>query len=137
MFIIAFMVFFIAVIICGIIDYKKYIIPNIITVPLIIAGLIIQTYHQNWTNVLFALTVGFVVLALAAITGGIGGGDVKLITALFLWSPLPDCLNIIIASSLIGIVWGVVKKIKVNGFARVNYPPLKRQACSLKLTSLS
>lgn len=109
----------IAVITCGVIDYKKYIIPNAITVPLIAVGLVMQIYHQNWSNILFALAIGLAVLILAALTGGMGGGDIKLILALFLWLHPTDCLNIIIVSSTIGIVWGIAKKSKAVGFRRI------------------
>ena len=75
--------FVLAVIACGVIDYKKYIIPNAITIPLIVTGLMLQIYQQNWISILFALVAGTITLMLAAITGGMGGGDVKLITAFF------------------------------------------------------
>ena len=110
--------FVLAVIACGVIDYKKYIIPNAITIPLIVAGLLLQIYQQNWISILFALVAGTITLMLAAITGGMGGGDVKLITAFFLWATPVDTLNIIIISSIIGIIWGVVKKIRAVGWEK-------------------
>ncbi|MGI5913049.1 MAG: prepilin peptidase, partial [Syntrophomonadaceae bacterium] len=98
--------FVLAVIACGVIDYKKYIIPNAITIPLIVAGLMLQIYQQNWVNIFFTLAAGTVTFILAAITGGMGGGDVKLIMALFLWLSPADILYIIIISSVFGIIWG-------------------------------
>ncbi len=116
LFIIINMFFLTAVITCGLIDYKKYIIPNAITVPLIAVGLVMQIYYQNWINIIFALVIGLMTLILVTLTGGMGGGDIKLIVALFLWLSPADCLNIVIASSIIGIIWGVARKIKVMGY---------------------
>jgi len=116
MFIIINLIFLIAVVICGVIDYKQYIIPNVITIPLIIIGLAIQVYYYNWINIIFALVISFVVLILASLTGGMGGGDIKLILALFLWFQPVECLNIVIVSSVIGIIWGIAKKLKAVGY---------------------
>lgn len=108
--------FVLAVIACGVIDYKKYIIPNAITIPLIVTGLMLQIYQQNWISILFALVAVTITLMLAAITGGMGGGDVKLITAFFLWLSPADILYIIIISSVFGIIWGTVRKIRTVGW---------------------
>lgn len=108
-------VFVVAVIICGIIDYKKYIIPDIITLPLIVAGLVYQILNQGWQNIGFALAVGAVMIILGLLTGGVGGGDIKLIAAIALWMHPIDVLQILIISSLIGVVWGIAKKIKTRG----------------------
>lgn len=108
-------VFLAASAVCGVTDYKRYIIPNAVTVPLIVAGLAMQLCFWNWKGLLFALLASAFFLVIASVTGGMGGGDVKLMAAMFLWLNPADCLNIIIIACAIGIAWGVLRKARALG----------------------
>lgn len=68
---------------------------------------------------------------LGILTNGIGGGDIKLITAIFLWLTPQAALKVLIVSSFIGVIWGLSKKIKVLGFQAVGQKQMS------KLISLS
>lgn len=111
--------FVLAVIVCGLIDYKIYIIPNVITYPLIITGIGYQIYLQSWLNIVVALAIGVSILLIGVITNGVGGGDVKLLTAMAVWIDPAQILYIIILASAVGIVWGFIKKIRVHGYMSV------------------
>jgi Flp pilus assembly protein protease CpaA len=117
---ILFLVITAAILISGLIDAKKYIIPNVITIPLIISGVVYQIYHQGYINLVFATAVALIIIVLALLTkGGIGGGDLKLLTGLALWMELQHFLYVVLISSFIGIVWGIAKKVKARGYEKV------------------
>lgn len=65
-------------------DLKTRRIPNFITLPTIILGLIINTYYQGLggaKNSLLGLLLGVVLLILPFALRGMGAGDVKLLAA--------------------------------------------------------
>lgn len=103
---------------CGIIDCKKYIIPNKITFPLLLIGFVYQIYLMNWKSILLSLVIGFFLLLLAMATGGIGGGDIKLITAIYLWLPAYNATMVMMIASIIGLIWVIIKKTMVTNFTK-------------------
>jgi Flp pilus assembly protein protease CpaA len=87
-------------------DYKTGYIYNWITYPLIIIGIILNIYEQQYTG----LAIGIIVYAigwLSYITGKLGGGDVKIYTGIALTMPFyngtPFIIPTILFSSLIGL----------------------------------
>ena len=106
--------------VCGAIDARKYIIPNLITIPVIILGLAYQVYHKGYINLALAAAVAAIAIIVALLTkGGLGGGDLKLLTGLALWLKLPQFLHVVLISSFIGIAWGLVRKIRARGYKKV------------------
>lgn len=87
-------------------DLKSRRIPNEITVTSLVIALIVQTVIGGTAGLLTALggfAVGFGILFLLWLTGGGGGGDVKLMGAAGAWvGPLP-ILMIFIGSALFAI----------------------------------
>lgn len=78
-------ILFIVLVICVVTDIKSRKILNIITLPAIIAGLILYTVTSGYGGFLFSgkgLIVGLGVLLVPYILGGIGAGDVKLMAAI-------------------------------------------------------
>ena len=78
---------FLAVIltIISLIDYRSHRIPNIIILPLLVFGLVYYTIVGQWDGFLFSLKgmgIGFLVLFIPYVMGGMGAGDVKLMSAL-------------------------------------------------------
>lgn len=50
------------------------------------------------------------------ITNGIGGGDIKLITAICLWLPPYNATIVMMIASVIGLIWLFAKKIVISNF---------------------
>lgn len=92
-------------------DIKSRRIPNYLTGPAILAGLLLHTsldgFHGLWTSLAAGLICGgiFLVFYLA---GGMGAGDVKLITAVGCIAGLNCAAYLLVATSLAGGVMGVV-----------------------------
>lgn len=101
----------------GFFDLKSGTIPNILTFGLIIAGLAINYFTGNFITSLIGFVVSFFVLFLLyVIKGGIGGGDVKLIAAIGAWIGLYPLAIVLLASSLIGMLWFAFRSIKKRTF---------------------
>lgn len=92
-------------------DIKSRRIPNYLTGPAILAGLLLHTaldgFHGLWTSLVAGLICGgiFLILYLA---GGMGAGDVKLITAVGCLAGLSSTAYLLVLTSLVGGVMGVV-----------------------------
>lgn len=66
-------------------DVKERRIPNRLTWPALAAGLLVNGWAAGWSGLtfsLFGILLGFLLLFLFFLRGGIGGGDVKLMMAL-------------------------------------------------------
>lgn len=86
-------------------DVKTRKIPNKLTVPCFMAGLLIHYYAQGWAglgNSLAAATIAFIIFLMFFLAGGMGGGDVKLIGAVGAIVGLHLLPQILIATALIG-----------------------------------
>ncbi len=76
------------VIIAAVLDYRTRKIPNWITVPAALAGLVFHAVMPGTHGILWALAgfaVGFSLLIVPWLLGGGGMGDVKLLAALGVW----------------------------------------------------
>lgn len=101
----------IPVTICGYTDIKKGLIYNKITIPMLLMGLAYSVYISSIQNALLGLIIGFGVLFLCFLIGGVGGGDVKLSAALGAWFGCKIAWLLVIAS-LICVLWGGFKLFK-------------------------
>lgn len=73
----------------AVLDYRTRKIPNWLTVPAAVLGLLYSSFAPNGVGVLFSLAgfaVGFSLLILPWLLGGGGMGDVKLLAALGAWT---------------------------------------------------
>jgi len=79
-------------VVAAVTDWRKGIVPNRLTVPAMIAGLLLAIItgmvESGWHGAatrgsysIVALLAGFIPMALIFFAGGIGGGDVKLVAA--------------------------------------------------------
>lgn len=104
--------------VCGITDLQKKIVPNIVTLPAIVAGL---AYHALFgQGVYFPILgglAGFIVMYVGFRLGGVGGGDVKLVTALGAWFGYLDLYWIILVASAAGVFWGFALRLKRRDLA--------------------
>jgi prepilin peptidase CpaA len=99
-------------------DMRQRRIPNALTVPVFLAGWIYQGIFHHWAGLADAglgFAIGFGTLFILWITGGGGGGDVKLMGALSVWLGFHLTLLVVIVSTVLvlvftigTIVWGFV-----------------------------
>lgn len=109
---------FVSALICiSFIDLEHQIIPDVISIPGIIAGFILSLLfnHVTWVSSLIGIISGggilfIVALVFEALTKkeGMGGGDVKLLAMIGAWLGWKAVPFVILASSLAGSILGVV-----------------------------
>jgi prepilin peptidase CpaA len=92
-------------------DVKSRRIPNFITFPSIILGLALHLAIGGWRQLLSSLAAGLicgVVFLVFYIAGGMGAGDVKLITAVGCIAGLPHVAYIMVLTALCGGAMAIV-----------------------------
>lgn len=92
--------------ISGIVDAKTGYIYDKITYPMIIIGLILSLAQFQWFNIISGVAI-FVLLFLIYKIGGIGGGDVKLFTAIALLNPFNE-INFLISLILFASITSIL-----------------------------
>ncbi|MBI4212150.1 MAG: prepilin peptidase [Deltaproteobacteria bacterium] len=116
-----FLLFIAPLIVLSFIDLKCYLLPDVITLPGIVAGLAVHTFFgpsidwkTNFFQGLLGAAVGGGILFLLAVDyekikkqEGLGGGDIKLIAMLGAFFGWQAVLLILFASSLVGLVVGI------------------------------
>jgi prepilin peptidase CpaA len=112
-------------------DIRYRLISNMLTVPIALAAPL-YWYAVDELSLVGAglhLLIGLVVFAFFALLfrfGAMGGGDVKLFSALALWFNLVWVIRLIFVASLIGalvtiIFWGIHKARRQPGQPRIPY----------------
>lgn len=92
-------------------DIRSRRIPNALTVPVLLAGLIYQISFHGWSglgNAGQAFLLGFGTLFVVWLIGGGGGGDVKLMGALSVWLGLKLTALVLIGSTVFVILGTVL-----------------------------
>ena len=92
-------------------DIKSRRIPNFITGPAILIGLLLHLSLDGWRGLLTSLAAGLIcgaVFLIFYLAGGMGAGDVKLITAVGCIAGLSNAGYLLVLTSLAGGVMGVV-----------------------------
>ncbi len=92
-------------------DYRRRIIENSITLPAIVAGLLLNTAANGWQGLLFAVLgagLGLGLMLVPYLLGGMGGGDVKLMVALGALFGAYAAINIYLYSALFGGVLALI-----------------------------
>jgi prepilin peptidase CpaA len=91
-------------------DMKSRRIPNFITAPAIVAGLLLHVSFDGWHGLLSALAAGLicgVIFLVFYLAGGMGAGDVKLITAVGCLAGLSNSGSVLVTTALAGGVMGI------------------------------
>jgi len=92
-------------------DIKSRRIPNLITGPAILAGLLLHLSLDGWRGLLTSLAAGLICGAIFLIfylAGGMGAGDVKLIAAVGCLAGLSNTAYLLVLTSLAGGAMGIV-----------------------------
>lgn len=101
-----------ALIVIGVIDFEKRIVPDSISLPGMISGLILASIfsHISFLNSVIGLIVGGGLFLLIAtlVKGGMGGGDIKLMAFIGSFLGWKGALLTIFISSLMGSIIGIV-----------------------------
>ena len=91
-------------------DLWKFKVHNLLTLPLLLAGVIYHASVGGWAGLgasLLGAVFGFAVLFLFYVMGGMGGGDVKLMAAIGAWLGAPLTFLVFIVSSIAAGVYAV------------------------------
>ncbi len=86
-------------------DVRSRRIPNLITGPCLLAGLLLHGLIDSWHGLLSSLAAGLICFAVFLIfhmAGGMGAGDVKLIAAVGCLAGLPHVAFLLVFTALAG-----------------------------------
>jgi prepilin peptidase CpaA len=92
-------------------DVRTRRIPNWLTGPSILVGLLLHLILQGWRGIGAAAIAGliaFVVFLIFHVAGGMGAGDVKLMTAVCTLAGPAYVAEILIATALLGGVFAII-----------------------------
>jgi prepilin signal peptidase PulO-like enzyme (type II secretory pathway) len=108
-------------------DIEAGIIPDFITYPALVAGLILSWFTIGFQDSFVgALILGGVFLIVALISrGGMGGGDIKLGAVIGAFVGIPGILLVFVISSLLGGIWALALLIsrKVGRKSAIKFGP--------------
>lgn len=109
-------IFMSLMLVCSVIDMRYMIIPDVISIPMILLTPVIVYYHPDlgWQSALFGVLVGGGLLYGVAwlywiIRGeiGLGFGDVKLLAAIGGWLGVEAIIPTILVGSVLGTIVGI------------------------------
>ena len=92
-------------------DLWKFKVYNLLTLPSLVLGLLVSTVLGGWAGLgasLLGAGFGFAILVVFYALGGVGAGDVKLLTAVGAWLGPFWTVHVFIASALAAGVYAVV-----------------------------
>ena len=125
------LVFFYSLIILTFVDLRTFILPDLITRPLIVFGILQGWfgYFTDFYDAIYGATSGYLILwtvntvfRIVRKKEGMGYGDFKLLAALGAWCGVWQLLFIILASSIIGLVFALIS-LKMKGLDRSHPVP--------------
>jgi len=95
-------------------DIRERRIPNLITGPAIAAGLMLHTIYGGWLGLGDAALAGLIgggIFLIFFLSGGMGAGDVKLMTAVGCITGLVPLLLVMVSTAMAGSVFALVVSI--------------------------
>ncbi len=95
--------------VASVFDCRRFCVPNMITVPLCAIGLALHTFAgEGFVYSVAGMAVGLGVLLPIFLTGGMGGGDVKLLAAVGAWIGPINTVYVFCVAGLIAGAYSVV-----------------------------
>jgi prepilin peptidase CpaA len=91
-------------------DVKSRRVPNVITIPAFLLGLLLHLVFGGWREMLSSLAAGMIcglVFLVFYLAGGMGAGDVKLIMAVGCMAGMPHIAYILMLTAIAGGVMAV------------------------------
>ena len=138
----AYFVFLYALWILSWIDGLHYLLPDVITLPLIVAGMLFQFTlgHIPWTQALMAAALAYALLRLVyhvhfALTRreGLGFGDMKLFAAIGAWLGLLALPQVLLLACLLAMVWLLMARLFQNRSPLIPLGPFLSVAAMIEL----
>lgn len=107
------------------IDMRMELLPDILTVPLLIIGFCFAVFNGSWAGIgesAVGAVGGYFIPALASLTliwknkDVFGGGDIKLLAGIGAWLGLENMLYVIIVSSILFLIYALVNRQRQGAF---------------------
>jgi prepilin peptidase CpaA len=98
-------------VLAGLIDARTFRIPNLLTVPLLLSGFAYHAITGGGAGLqasLFGAAFGFGVIFVLYLVGGMGAGDVKLMTAIGAWLQAEATLHVFVVAALLMGAYSIV-----------------------------
>ena len=99
-------------------DLWKFKIYNVLTIPMLLTGLCVSTALGGWTGLgssLLGAGLGFGLLVVFFAVGGVGPGDVKLLTAVGAWLGPFLTFQVFVAMAIFGGLYAVAIVLRREG----------------------
>jgi Flp pilus assembly protein protease CpaA len=99
-------------------DLWKFKVYNLLTVPMLVLGVVASTCLGGWDGLLSSLLgagLGFVLLVVFFAVGGVGAGDVKLLTAVGAWLGPFLTYQVFVASAIFGGLYALALVFRRGG----------------------
>ena len=103
------------------IDGKELRVPNAITFPMILAGLLYNTIASGWTGLgmsLAGIGCGLALLLCLYAIGGMGAGDVKLLAGVGAWLGWEVTLYAYVVSAIVGGIMALIMVARRKSWAK-------------------
>ena len=108
--------------IAAIIDVREFKVHNRLTIPLVISGLLFHGIQAGFSGFAFSLAgllVGFASLIVFYVMGGIGAGDVKLMSGVGAWLGAWLTIDVVIIAGLASGIYSLVLILSSGGLRHV------------------
>ena len=99
-------------------DLWKFKVYNLLTIPMLVTGACVSTLLGSWEGLVASLlgaALGFVLLVFFFAVGGVGAGDVKLLTAVGAWLGPYLTYQVFVASALFGGIYALALVFRRGG----------------------
>ncbi len=107
------------------IDVRMFVLPDILTVPLLLVGIAAAYVGESVVSIdesVYGALVGYFFPVLVSLLivwykkDAFGGGDIKLLAAQGAWLGVEGLLYVITIAAILGLVWAMIKKQKALAF---------------------
>jgi prepilin peptidase CpaA len=96
------LVVIVATTVAGVIDIRRFRVPNAVTLPLFLSGILYHTILSGWEGLLLSglgAVFGLGVLLIPYMLGGMGSGDVKLLAGVGAWLGIPTTIYVFVIAA--------------------------------------